>query len=134
MPFEQKADEHRQHAHMKAGYRQNVRRARFGECLQLLLRNQRFRSEQHCCGIAAGFLAEDVDKAVEQLRERFATTNVVERAAAEGDVVKVDLEAKVDGEVLADGVAEGVDYTIGSGELLEGIDEAVTGLNLYEFL
>ena len=70
----------------------------------------------------------DVDEAVEQLRERFASTTVVERAAAEGDVVKVDLEAKVDGEVLEDGVAQGVDYTIGSGELLEGIDAAVTGL------
>ncbi|MCX2969922.1 trigger factor [Streptomyces sp. TRM70308] len=71
---------------------------------------------------------EDVDQAVEQLRERFASTTPVERAAAEGDVVKIDLEARVDGEVLPDGVAEGVDYTIGSGELLEGIDEAVTGL------
>ncbi|MBB1244272.1 trigger factor [Streptomyces durbertensis] len=75
---------------------------------------------------------EDVEKAVEQLRERFATTTAVERAAAEGDVVKVDLEAKVDGEVLPDGVAKGVDYTIGSGELLEGIDEAVTGLSAGE--
>lgn len=72
---------------------------------------------------------EDVDKAVEQLRERFASTTVVERAAAEGDVVKVDLEAKVDGEVLEDGTAKGLDYTIGSGELLDGIDEAVTGLS-----
>ncbi|MBW1598503.1 trigger factor [Streptomyces sp. JJ38] len=71
---------------------------------------------------------EDVDKAVEQLRERFASTSAVERAAAEGDVVKIDLEAKVDGEVLEDGVAKGIDYTIGSGELLEGIDAAVTGL------
>ncbi|WP_340561521.1 trigger factor [Streptomyces sp. GSL17-111] len=71
---------------------------------------------------------EDVDQAVEQLRERFASTSPVERAAAEGDVVKLDLEAKVDGEVLPDGVAKGIDYTIGSGELLEGIDDAVTGL------
>jgi trigger factor len=71
---------------------------------------------------------EDIDKSVEQLRDRFATTSPVERAAAEGDIVVVDLEAKVDGEVLEDGVAEGVTYTIGSGELLEGIDEAVTGL------
>ncbi|WP_419994918.1 trigger factor [Streptomyces boninensis] len=71
---------------------------------------------------------EDVEKAVEQLRERFASTSPVERAAAEGDVVTVDLEAKVDGEVLEDGVASGVSYTIGSGELLDGIDEAVTGL------
>ncbi|WKX70322.1 trigger factor [Streptomyces sp. XD-27] len=71
---------------------------------------------------------EDVEKSVQQLRERFATTSAVERAAAEGDIVTVDLEAKVDGEVLEDGVAKGVNYTIGSGELLEGIDEAVTGL------
>jgi trigger factor len=71
---------------------------------------------------------EDVDEAVDQLRERFASTSVVERAAADGDVVKLDLEARGDGEVLADGVAEGVDYTVGSGRLLDGIDEAVTGL------
>ncbi|MEO3763161.1 trigger factor [Streptomyces sp. B8F3] len=71
---------------------------------------------------------EDVDKSVEQLRERFASTTPVERAAAEGDVVTIDLEASVDGEVLDDGVASGVTYTIGSGELLDGIDEAVTGL------
>ncbi|AGP57852.1 trigger factor [Streptomyces rapamycinicus] len=71
---------------------------------------------------------EDIDKSVEQLRERFATTSPVERAAADGDIVVVDLEAKVDGEVLEDGVATGVTYTIGSGELLDGIDEAVTGL------
>ncbi|GAB2954926.1 trigger factor [Streptomyces pseudoechinosporeus] len=71
---------------------------------------------------------EDVDKAVEELRERFASTTPVERAAEDGDVVTIDLEAKVDGEVLEDGVASGVSYTIGSGELLEGIDDAVKGL------
>ncbi|NGO13755.1 trigger factor [Streptomyces sp. HC44] len=71
---------------------------------------------------------EDVDKAVEELRERFASTSPVERAAEDGDVVTIDLEAKVDGEVLEDGVANGVSYTIGSGELLDGIDDAVKGL------
>ncbi|MFD8969336.1 trigger factor [Streptomyces sp. NPDC059568] len=71
---------------------------------------------------------EDVDKAVEALRDRFASTAPVERAAADGDVVTLDLEAKVDGEVLPDGVASGVQYTIGSGELLDGVDEAVIGL------
>ncbi|MGA4848858.1 trigger factor [Streptomyces sp. G5(2025)] len=71
---------------------------------------------------------EDVDKAVEELRARFASTSPVERAAEDGDVVTIDLEAKVDGEVLEDGVASDVSYTIGSGELLEGIDEAVKGL------
>ncbi len=71
---------------------------------------------------------EDVTKSIEQLRERFASTTPVERAAADGDVVVIDLEAKVDGEVLEDGVAKGVTYTIGSGQLLDGIDEAVIGL------
>ncbi|MGW3423765.1 trigger factor [Streptomyces phaeochromogenes] len=71
---------------------------------------------------------EDVDKAVEELRERFASTAPVERAAEDGDVVTLDLEAKVDGEVLEDGVASGVSYTIGSGELLDGIDDAVKGV------
>ncbi|WP_327345778.1 trigger factor [Streptomyces europaeiscabiei] len=71
---------------------------------------------------------EDIEKAVEQLRERFASTSPVERPAEDGDVVTIDLEAKVDGEVLEDGVAEGVSYTIGSGELLDGIDDAVKGL------
>lgn len=71
---------------------------------------------------------EDVEKAVEELRERFASTSPVERAAQDGDVVTIDLEAKVDGEVLEDGIASDVSYTIGSGELLDGIDEAVKGL------
>jgi trigger factor len=71
---------------------------------------------------------EDIEKSLEQLRDRFASTTAVERAAADGDVVVVDLEASVDGEVLEDGIAKGVSYTIGSGQLLDGIDEAVTGL------
>ncbi|TXS40327.1 trigger factor [Streptomyces sp. uw30] len=71
---------------------------------------------------------EDVEKAVSELRERFASTSPVERAAEDGDVVTIDLEAQVGGEVLEDGVASGVSYTIGSGELLEGIDDAVKGL------
>ncbi len=71
---------------------------------------------------------EDVEKAVSDLRERFASTSPVERAAEDGDVVTLDLEAKVDGEILEDGVASDVSYTIGSGELLDGIDDAVKGL------
>ncbi|WNI15497.1 trigger factor [Actinacidiphila sp. ITFR-21] len=71
---------------------------------------------------------EDVDTSLEELRDRFAATTPVDRPAADGDVVVVDLEAGVDGEVLEDGVATGVSYTIGSGQLLDGIDEAVIGL------
>ncbi|MDH6118775.1 trigger factor [Kitasatospora sp. GAS204B] len=75
---------------------------------------------------------EDIEKSLEQLRERFASVKDVERAAAEGDIVVVDLEAKVDGEVPEDGTATGVSYEIGSGRLLDGIDEAVVGLSAGE--
>ncbi|MGW2254018.1 trigger factor [Kitasatospora sp. NPDC001660] len=71
---------------------------------------------------------EDVEKSLEQLRERFSSVKDVERAAAAGDIVVVDLVAKVDGEVPEDGTANGVSYEIGSGRLIDGIDDAVTGL------
>ncbi|MFV0451276.1 MAG: trigger factor, partial [Propioniciclava sp.] len=73
-----------------------------------------------------------VDERVEVLRQRFATRTDVDRAAAEGDVVTLDLEARRDGEVVEGGNAEGVAYTIGSGGMLEGLDEAVTGLSAGE--
>ncbi|WP_031075619.1 trigger factor [Streptomyces sp. NRRL WC-3742] len=75
---------------------------------------------------------EDIEKSLEQLRERFSSVKDVERAAAEGDVVVVDLVAKVDGEVPEDGTATGVSYEIGSGRLIDGIDEAVVGLSAGE--
>ncbi|MFV0405867.1 MAG: trigger factor [Propioniciclava sp.] len=73
-----------------------------------------------------------VDERVEVLRKRFATRTDVDRAAAEGDVVTIDLEARRDGEIVEGGSAEGVAYTIGSGGMIEGLDKAVTGLSAGE--
>jgi trigger factor len=70
----------------------------------------------------------DIDEQVEALRERFAATTVVERAAAEGDLVSIDLTATVDGEVLDEAATEGLSYTVGAGDLVDGIDDAITGL------
>ncbi|HSP39233.1 MAG TPA: trigger factor, partial [Frankiaceae bacterium] len=74
----------------------------------------------------------DIDEQVEALRDRFATTTVVERAAADGDAISIDLSASVDGEVLDEATTEGLTYTVGAGDLIEGIDEAVTGLSAGE--
>ncbi len=74
----------------------------------------------------------DIDEQVEALRDRFATTTVVERPAAEGDAVSIDLTASVDGEVLEDATTEGLTYTVGAGDLVEGMDDAVTGLSAGE--
>jgi trigger factor len=71
----------------------------------------------------------DVDEQVEALRERFATFIDVERAAADGDAVTLDLSAAdKDGEPVEGAQAEGLPYTIGSGALLDGLDEAIIGL------
>lgn len=71
---------------------------------------------------------EDVDQRVETLRQRFATNTDVDRAAADGDVVTLDLKGTQNGEEIADASAEGVTYKLGSGGMLDGLDENVTGL------
>ena len=71
----------------------------------------------------------DIDEQVEALRERFASTTVVEREAADGDLVSIDLRAAVDGEELEDATADGLSYRIGAGDLVDGIDDAVIGLS-----
>ena len=77
-------------------------------------------------------LDTEIDNRIAMMRERFATSTEVERAAAEGDVVTIDLVGTRDGEELQDATAEGVTYTIGAGGMLDGLDEAVTGLKAGE--
>ncbi|MBO1768041.1 trigger factor [Allobranchiibius sp. GilTou38] len=70
---------------------------------------------------------EDVDAEIETLRERFGTLAPVERAAAEGDSLTIDLSATIGDEKIDD--VSGVSYVVGSGNMLEGLDDAVTGLS-----
>jgi trigger factor len=74
----------------------------------------------------------DIDEQVEALRDRFSSTTVVQRPAADGDVLSIDLSASVDGEVLEEAATEGLTYRVGAGDLIDGIDEAVTGLSAGE--
>ena len=69
----------------------------------------------------------DIDEQLEALRERFASLVPVERAAADGDFLTLDLVATVGGEEVPGGTASGLSYQLGSGEMLEGIDEALAG-------
>ncbi|MDN4490986.1 trigger factor [Demequina sp. SYSU T00068] len=73
---------------------------------------------------------EDVNERLDALRERFGTLVSVDRPAAEGDFVTIDLTAVIDGETI-DSV-QGTSYQIGAGNMLEGIDEAITGLSADE--
>ncbi|MCI1020035.1 trigger factor [Microbacterium sp. C5A9] len=71
-----------------------------------------------------------LDEEIEKLRARFGTLVPVDRPAAKGDFVELDLVATIDGAEIDR--AEGVSYEVGSGELLEGIDDAIESLTAGE--
>jgi trigger factor len=71
-----------------------------------------------------------IDEELDRLRGRFGTLVTVDRPATTGDFVELDLIATIDGAEIDR--AEGVSYEVGSGELLEGIDEAIDSLTAGE--
>lgn len=73
---------------------------------------------------------DEVNEELERLRSRFGTLITVDRPAKTGDFVTLDLVAVIDGTEVD--TASGVSYELGSGELLEGIDEALDSLTAGE--
>jgi trigger factor len=72
---------------------------------------------------------DDVEEYLSSLRERFASLKTAQRPAEDGDYVTIDLSASVDGEPIEDAQASGLSYEIGSGTMLEGLDEALAGMS-----
>ena len=60
----------------------------------------------------------DVEEQVQALRERFGTLKTVERPAADGDFVTIDLVARQDGEVVEGAEVSGMSYQVGRGGML----------------
>jgi trigger factor len=75
---------------------------------------------------------DEVDTELENLRARFGTLTGVERAAQEGDFVSIDLSATADGEDVPEAKTEGLSHEVGSGQLIEGLDDAIKGLKVDE--
>jgi trigger factor len=75
---------------------------------------------------------QEVEERIQALRERFGTLVDVERAAADGDFVVLDLRASQDGETVEGGEATAISYQVGKGGMLDGLDEAVSGLSAGE--
>src|SRR5665648_295640 len=73
---------------------------------------------------------EDVDARLDALRERCGSLVGVDRPAADGDYVMIDLRAVIGDEAI-DSVS-GTPSRTGSGNLLEGLDEALSGLSAGE--
>ncbi|MGW2156201.1 trigger factor [Nonomuraea sp. NPDC001699] len=72
---------------------------------------------------------EDVDGQLDSLRQRFATLTGVERAAANGDFVVMDLRAEINGENIEEQQASEVSYEVGAGSVLQGLDDALVGMS-----
>jgi trigger factor len=75
---------------------------------------------------------DDVDAQLQALRERFGTLKTVERPAAVGDFVSIDLSASMDGEPIEEAQASGMSYKVGSDTMLDGLDDALAGLEAGE--
>ena len=72
---------------------------------------------------------DEVEEYIAGLRERFASLRGVDRPAQAGDYVSIDLSASVDGKPVEDAQASGISYEVGSGSVLDGLDEALTGMS-----
>ncbi len=72
---------------------------------------------------------DEVEEYIAGLRERFASLRGVDRPVQAGDYVSIDLSASVDGTPVDDAQASGISYEVGSGSLLDGLDEALAGLS-----
>ncbi|QDZ14018.1 trigger factor [Humibacter ginsenosidimutans] len=79
---------------------------------------------------AAEVTDADVEAELDRLRSRFGTLVTVDRPAKKGDFAQLDLVAAIGDEQVD--TASNVSYEVGSGELVEGIDEALDSLSAGE--
>ncbi|HEY2195882.1 MAG TPA: trigger factor [Actinomycetospora sp.] len=75
---------------------------------------------------------EDVDDQLKGLQARFGTLTGVQRPAAKDDFVVIDLSATVNGEAVEEAQTSGMSHQVGSGQLIEGLDEALEGMSAGE--
>ncbi|HET7689617.1 MAG TPA: trigger factor [Nocardioidaceae bacterium] len=71
---------------------------------------------------------QDVEEQLQALRTRFGSLKDVERVAADGDFVVIDLKATKDGEVVDGAEISGMSYQVGRGGMVDGLDEALAGM------
>ena len=72
----------------------------------------------------------DIESELDALRARFGTLKTVDRPAKSGDFTSIDLSAAIGGTQID--TAKDISYEIGSGQLLDGIDEALETLTAGE--
>jgi trigger factor len=73
---------------------------------------------------------EDVEERLTALRQRFGTLTGIDREAATGDFVSIDLAASIGDEEID--AVKGISYEIGTGNMIDGLDEALVGMKAEE--
>lgn len=76
----------------------------------------------------------DVDAQLDQLREQFAEVEVVDRPAAAGDLITLDLRLSVDGVEVESARVEGALYEVGSGGVTPELDRRALGASAGDVL
>lgn len=70
----------------------------------------------------------DIEQMIETLRKQNASWEAVERAAAEGDQVKIDFKGFLGDEPFEGGEAEGHELVLGSNSFIPGFEEQLSGV------
>ena len=70
---------------------------------------------------------EAVDEQIEEMRERFARLEVVERPAETGDFVTIDFVGTIDGEPFSGGEGRDQLIDLGAGQLIPGFEDGIIG-------
>ncbi|HWD24704.1 MAG TPA: trigger factor [Acidimicrobiales bacterium] len=73
---------------------------------------------------------EEVDAQIDRLRANFATLTEVDRPAAKGDLVTLDIHGTRDGEPAEGLTADDLVYEVGTGGIVAGIDDKLTGASV----
>lgn len=73
---------------------------------------------------------DEIEAELQSLLSRFGTLITVDRPAAKGDFAQIDLVATIGGNEVD--TAKSISYEVGSGDLIDGIDEALDGLSADE--
>lgn len=79
---------------------------------------------------------EDVDEQIDHMRGQFAELAAVDRPAIDGYHVTIDITGTIDGEEVAGLTTSDYDYEVGSGAVVEEIDENLRGSkpgDIFEF-
>ena len=72
--------------------------------------------------------AEEIEDAINHMRERYAEDVIKEGAIASGDIAVIDFEGFVDGKAFEGGKSENYSLKIGSGTFIPGFEEQLVGL------